>query len=541
MSLQPFNSTARAIIEFPNGEKHHFLRTLWGDCRAADQCWKLVKIRDQYDQGVDFKYEQGFGSSPPWSIEINDTDGRKHEVDYDLLTASANDEGAYRIAIDEVVINQHADSQHEFVVDFNYGEGGSSVNLPLLTNLKREYPHAWGDDPEIKVPLLRKLFFPEGLVYEFDYNIPTGNQENKDSGTLTQYTLPTGASIEFEYGDYELPKSCNLVLNQDGIGGVPRHNNSPKFAIRGVVSKTVTDPFAGMNANGSRSSVSAMTEYDVALQSEPSGMPGATSCSRPNWYRTDTLEPEGSNGKRLKRTTYYSIADRDNGAWKAREHGLPIKKDDSLNISEAGGQVYLSEVLSECSSSGGSCTELRKTYLRYALRIDGDAAFCEMGDDRTCSRLDAQIVARHTVYVDDNNSYKGTRFLDYDGLGHMRETQEYASSDFKGDSGLKTSISSYNSNINSNDVVLGTDSISLNNSFYQKLPDTLEPWLLDLIEETTVNGHGGPALKMRYKYNDQGSVLKQSTGDANSNALYTSFKYRADGRIEEQAKCFGED
>ncbi|GAB4181421.1 MAG: hypothetical protein Tsb002_01430 [Wenzhouxiangellaceae bacterium] len=237
MRLEPFNSITRAVIEFPNGERHRFLRTTWGDCRAAEQCWKLTDIRDQYDQGIDFNYVQGFGSSPPWSVEITDTDGREHEIDYALLSPPADDEGAYHIATNKITLNKHAVNSERFIINFNYGESsGGSISSAMQT-LKREYPHTWGDDADVRVPLLRELRFPEGLNYTFDYHIPGSSQENKDSGSLTQYTLPTGASIKFEYADYELPKACDLLLNQDGIGGVPRHNDSPKFAIRGVVKK----------------------------------------------------------------------------------------------------------------------------------------------------------------------------------------------------------------------------------------------------------------------------------------------------------------
>ncbi|GAB4181428.1 MAG: hypothetical protein Tsb002_01440 [Wenzhouxiangellaceae bacterium] len=295
-----------------------------------------------------------------------------------------------------------------------------------------------------------------------------------------------------------------------------------------------------MDNSGNRTPVTAETEYSVSLQSQPSGNPGNTNCTRPNWYKTEVLEPVGNNNRRLKRTTYYSIADRDSGVWKKSEYGLPLKKDDSLNISEAGGKVYLSEQIANCNASGNNCTDLRKTYLRYAIRTDSAMAFCEMGDAATCSRLDTQLVARHTVFVDDGNSYKGMRLLDYDGLGHMREQREYASSAFKGDSGVRTTIQEYNSDVTTSDVTLGVDSITIGSGFYNDLPGFNEPWLLNLRELSRVSGHGGPDIVSRYLYNAQGSIRYQQDGDAGNDSLYTHFLYTPDGRPDETQQCFGQ-
>jgi YD repeat-containing protein len=259
-------------IEFPNGEIHRYERTAISGGVPSAPIWRLTSIRDRKSESSPNKVTIAYlplGSEPKTSWQITDTVGRTHEIQF-----------AY-----------YADMQK----GNNLGQQATSVQLsgysqPYTLDLKRSADlSGCAFNGSADIAFLKKLTQPDGTAYSFG---PTGNCH----GWLSSFTLPTGATVSYEFGDqYATGGQDICYYRTDELGQV------------GLKSRTVT--------NGSSVRVWKYAQLmgprvplTYQLTDPCNWLVGPLIPTPPSyWSRVSVISPADPEGKHTRQDHYFSV------------------------------------------------------------------------------------------------------------------------------------------------------------------------------------------------------------------------------------------
>lgn len=240
--LQPGCSTlsgrpgyTKAILEFPDGQKHTFLRS--STCGPE---FFLRKIEDRFGN----KVELTSGVHPQ---VITDSEGRTHSIYLRTLPPLDGEavDSNIRTVIDRVELGVAAGvtATYQFGYDthkiarsfFHENALQRDIGLPYCDDPE----HVYGDPPEIVASFLTSILQqPDDSSWSMDYNFDGLDQKGlvhpDHPGTIKYLRLPTGASFSWVYGVW--PNLGGEIC----LPGPEQHHGYGTSL--GVVSKTVANP-----------------------------------------------------------------------------------------------------------------------------------------------------------------------------------------------------------------------------------------------------------------------------------------------------------
>jgi hypothetical protein len=248
-----------AEIDFPDGSIHKF-----------DNKGRLVEMRDGLPvAGGDYpnwvRFARTENSTAKW-LTVTDSLGRSHTLTFRKMTAvDVPDDDDEPYSSPEGELGNTEDPDHYFVLVSVDSDGFAGLidtySLYALTYvdddddpstfaaspISRKYARSMPDCQVPKVahvPLLAGITPPDGLPYAFTYdrgdmvafsdpelepgdNVTTAcNRTRSYSGNVTSLTLPTGGSIEWDYGPWRFPNDPPVDGCHKGEGPCSRASDA---------------------------------------------------------------------------------------------------------------------------------------------------------------------------------------------------------------------------------------------------------------------------------------------------------------------------
>lgn len=472
------------MIDFPDGETHTF-----------DREGNLREMRDSFGNWVKVN---GIGTTQ-WVV----TDGhgtttvRTHRLNWEnLLPTRYPDQPNFVrriVGVDLAAFDgQRAEYSFGYTDDVSIGYGGGAPQHP---------------NPCVKGPVLSSVNLPDGSSYQPKYDtVPSercaDNVLNDDFGAIQSLTLPTGGSIAWDYGSYEMTmQSCYspVVGWSNGFRGVVGR----KFKDRSgsVISEWKYRPIlvpSGITYTGkicgsdpSVVTVPGPDEEFVNIVQAPDGL--VTKHYFTAWPENaphGMQSPHGFNGDQF---------------------GLPIS---ARRVDDEG--RFLSTEVFDCS--GGCALDgfgalvlpewpVQRTYLSYSRET-----LLHNGLPWVGIRKYPWVVTGQRIELEIDGNGDGTKFVDTDylqsnGYGYFRDTR--TSSNFAGTQ-TRTSTVVRQQNIDA------------------------DTWLLDQPNETRVKDGAGPELKLSEACWDSNGFLTRKhvfRGLADQNDFLSVFEPDARGNV----------
>ncbi len=474
---------AHRLVHLPNGVIYRFAKSTnsFGViCRyaVASNCWKLIKIEDNFGNYIRFNYRRSQQDQDWEEWVVTDSTGREH-----VLTFSGEDEdraggdhgtgadswpgvgsdeiGDYRKVL--IKARTAAFGDVELFYQFNYQNRIVDRGCPN---------HYRSTSPEIRIPVLTDIQIldsdtvsAEEVInpYKFKYyrlgDRPANeagnrvgsngdpNHCNSDiSGFIESYTTPQLAKVMFGYQWWQHPTRCVYRNNVDEIINLV-------YRRRGVARRTTIDLTQNNKVLNGKTYIQQLHADNPDIELEPHG----PDCSRTTYSSTTILSEKNVQGERTKEIFYYADLTSPKNEpriddpienWQITDTGLPFTKIKSP-FSELepitdgfGDPLFLSHEVYRCpADSSVPCKLDRAKYVRYAMEFN---RFCRVeiiNDGAECFRVNSALEASRTVYFDDeycpNNPrsvcvanpelwayrYDETINSTNDGLGHFRQTQ----------------------------------------------------------------------------------------------------------------------
>jgi hypothetical protein len=318
------------------------------------------------------------------------------------------------------------------------------------------------------------MTIPDGTSYSFTYRGPIADSEDSLpassgdqclAGGVSSVTLPTRATISYDYQVYELPVSpCGL---------------DPVALSSGIRTRVVHDPLNVSNDQTTQY-VQSSTNLGGTVTCPGGTNANAGAVEYVNTVTVTTLaEPEVAQKTRYYFSVWHVNQLASNGST-VREYGLPFSRARQFD-----GRFLSTEVLDASSNP------VRSTYLNYDLDFAVAIA----------NQWNARISGSRTVFNDDDEAvsnsvgrhYADTSFTAFDGVGHYRT--KTTSGDLHGSA--RTVTTPYNTvdpSVNPSALATGTYDNSTNGGSFVP-PPTTAPWVLNLYPTTTTTETGTPAVQ----------------------------------------------
>jgi YD repeat-containing protein len=375
------------VIEFPNGQRHRFLYD------APSDEWRLQYIYGASSQlnndipttnWVKIDYEASTTHTGVVDWQITDSHGRDHDVFFQPTLSGVAIVDRIRVAAFPLPGNASADhAEYNFTYDdYTINGSGNPVDGSFSAIAK---PCNGLPPTNASVRLLRRIDFPSGELWQFEYNdlphdeLTTGC--DNASGTLKQATLPTLGTINWTYQDY--PLTSDVVV--------------------GVASRVLKDP--------SNNEV----ERTIYTPGDATTIETQVKNSSSQWVADSKI------------VNYFDLT-------QGPTFGLPYNSAMSDGTSTA---RKLSSEIFDCNPETGMCWSERKSYVKYEMDDVGlPGQVCNILDDPCGRDRNRRVVSERTLFVTDANHYVDTDYSLFDGLGHYRQTN--SSSNISGTTSRET-------------------------------------------------------------------------------------------------------
>lgn len=446
------------IVDFPDGSSKEFVCI--AQCspfRNEETKFYLTRIRDQFENEITIERDpepQGYqaaGTTWEWRVLEKSEGGRSTE--HRIIWGFYGHE-PYRWTIGKIQVEVSTPSfqPDQTIVqrrwaeyDFEYflnEEGrayrpGEHTATRAMTTIQR-------DDAQIWVPVLKSVKLPDDSRWEFQYKQPSPIAPNASLGRpywtafadrmIERVTYPTGGGVKYEWGSYLYPRrSCYNPTERDSI---PRASTSTGARVRQLLKpngdpegkpwRYLTSHLGGPAqpgfpyvCSGAHTFVSTVVDplatvtqtFFSIIISADSGIAGASPEDYGMAVAPATPDPQGG-GRRLSTKTFKcSTTDYFDPA---------ITPQNEISSYTTGPEQV-------CG------TAKREIYVRY----DSSGTSCDWSDSDNgpgCVSANRRLASERVVYKDDGDSSRLTENLNFDGLGHFRETQ--ISGDFFQKNGL---------------------------------------------------------------------------------------------------------
>lgn len=388
------------IIEFPNGERHHF--------EYIDNFTRrLTKIEDRYSNYVNIDYnpdaQNPYAGGNTW--HITDSQNRHHSV-YFKPTAVYTELEANVPHQSVAEIRLATFSQSTVSYKFEYENESTSQWSTISRACPSNDPTLL---PTVTVPLLIGITAFDGttalLHYAMDYargDLISCNNDPGFPGNMTGLTLPSGGRVEWSYTTYVFPSTGLVAL--DHVPGV-----ALRKICDGVCDKDHTLSQTSYQTAPNNTYIPSREKTTTVTVTDAQGEPLTKSVNYFNTCATEYARGlcQGCPGPAPPRGA--SCPDG------PLEYGLPFTR----RVTDATGTRFLSsEALKK--NTDGSWTPARSTYVSYAgdyyLRTPSlPVALSPYGLD-----INRRLEMQRTKYEDGATS--DTTYSDFDGLGHYRQT-----------------------------------------------------------------------------------------------------------------------
>ncbi len=376
-------------IEMPSGNVHTF------ETGPFDR-WYLKRIEDRFGNFVAVAYTfplRAGGQGMIWTV--TDSAGRSQSLDFSRYEMTSP---VPRYRLDTMSLAAFNGNQACFI--FEYVE----------QEIPRSYKHtdsAMGDS--VVVPLLQTVIFPDGssnpcgfggcsdcTTTDFTY-VLTGDP----AGMLESMRLPTGGSIDWQYGLYTFPQGNVSCDDQGEPWNHAIMGESTGVTRRRIFGESVVPDGAWWY------SVGDYLRY------------GSRSVKSPDGTRVDSFFNTGVE------------LCSDQGDWRGWAYGLPFLPE---NLADSGGiskQVFAPDA-----------HILDPPIRRISVDYDHDQlpTYTSGVSPQSFHNSNRRLVERNTVYENDvvagNPHHETIVHSDFDGLGHYRTTTY--SGDFWGENAIET-------------------------------------------------------------------------------------------------------
>lgn len=200
--LRLVHQNGKRIVQEPDG-----IQYIFGCAGACDTegSWKLERIENARGLGVSVLHTTVVEAGQVYETEIfTDDFGREQTLYYQILQP---ENGAYQhgYRILKKIVFQSVEGQPaEYRFEHQLKSVGWGCHGSMYSQWLSEGANNW------TVPLLDKVWFPDGTSYAFTYHTPSfepsdiGNCADL-SGFITQMIYPTGGKVSWEYGPYRFP------------------------------------------------------------------------------------------------------------------------------------------------------------------------------------------------------------------------------------------------------------------------------------------------------------------------------------------------
>ncbi|MEM7050148.1 MAG: RHS repeat-associated core domain-containing protein [Acidobacteriota bacterium] len=392
----------RYAINYPDG------RTMVFD-EAPDGSFRLYKIKDAYKVGSVRQNVVTVTYPSPDRWVIQDTDGRRHEVDLWLPTAD------FRARVRELRLASVGNRVSTFTLNYDQAEmlPGCSQDEQQIVTL-------------YELPRLRSLVLPDGASYAFEYQAmaPSASRCSNEAGLLRKADLPTGGRIEWEY---DLRYKNPVFVCDPAPGSGPEREFMINSKV-GVVKRTLFESSDGRESEQSY----GVWQYDQRLPEELLPMNFNPNCTeKPSEVTTVVVhsigEDRDGDEKFSHAEHFFSVY---SGApagplGDPGDYGLPYHGDESEGVRLGPDQTLykLQSRLWECDHDDpdlrAGCAPLRSNYVRYERSFPG----CDPAGD-LCTPVNHRVVGEATVYEDAQHQgetiYHRVDRSCFDGFGNFR-------------------------------------------------------------------------------------------------------------------------
>jgi hypothetical protein len=348
----------RRIVEFPNGERHTFERSLYpsgGTTQQRSFSHRLIRIEDAHGNFLKITYTiDDQDRDTEWELE--DLIGRKHKV---LLTnhpdmATTDSRGQMVSSVDLMAVSTE-NGDGRAVYNFLYSNA-TGPNPRLEWPCDHRLYASDATDPEetsndlrrLNTPsLLMGVKLPDDSTFTFDYQGEVGSLNPTagcGQGALRSCTVPTGATATYTYDVYRLP-----------VGGLCGSTDPVKDVRNpGIATKTLT--VRGINADSGLSPSDATTStwtwkyiQTTGGEIDPpdgtlAGIQLCTACGGQDCHQYSPTNPwEGTAGQLIRwaRTSVLAPPSAGTTTWTRSDHFFNIWSGGSLVTDPIAGMVDL--------------------------------------------------------------------------------------------------------------------------------------------------------------------------------------------------------
>ncbi|MCU1246672.1 MAG: hypothetical protein JWN02_2582, partial [Acidobacteria bacterium] len=413
-------SSELAEVEFPDGTAQTF-ELVFGS-------WRLKQIHDRFKDGSGAYYVNFVNVSYPASAPActgpapvtlySDSLGRTQTVCYQ----SHAYDNSPRLTVESVVLT-------------SFGGGTARYQFSYFdTSVYRDCLDTNGSNSAtIQVPLLTGVTMPQpdGSSFTFSYNV-AADFTNCTQGTINSVTLPTKGQIGWTWQRYVLPSgeldNCSSRIETlDNVTGI--RTKTTRDAAGTALGVWTYESLRSLNNGPIYCGHKPGTYSDFAIGASDEVH---TVVTRPDgnkeihyfstWPRVDATSPAGGD------SSFYGLPFTPlrteleaQMASSSPAHALAVAPASCVPDAPCfpTPAPYLPRYLSEeqQSCSGGNCTTIRSSYVRYER--DGPATGNLIAGD-----LNRRVAGSRTVFNDDENRFVESDAADWDGLGHYRLTSQ---------------------------------------------------------------------------------------------------------------------
>lgn len=507
------------VVETPGGRVYAF------EPAATASGWRLRRLQDLFGNGIEIDYSV----AGQWTV--TDSVGREHVIVLD--TTGTLTQGTVK----EIRLSSFPGTSATY-----------KLNYQVSQAMAPGCPHDFGQgiigvSSVEKVVQLTSVERPDTSKYIFSYVEDDGTEAlgqvcSRYQGRLDSLSLPTGATVAYEYGAYHYPfaKSC------DDPDPLDPHKGKFSTSQWGVSRRTTTDVTGVLLADVHYRGAAPLVEWSPQRFANAS----TGTCIVPRVSFTDVWELMDQGRYRLTRN-FFTVSQPVGGSlgvtdpWEPDEvyrYGLPL---DHLQEHTSFPNHYRSSMVfdcpafsyeslsypadwpdtaqhlripSSCYDADGDGEPTNDTFLtpadvhglrdRYAEYEAGDDVYCdgdEITNPRTCDLTQWRPASTVTVFHDHPDAYyvKETK-SGYDGYGHYRTT---VTSSNAPQSPTRTDFVNYNPTLGQN-------------------PDLVTPWLLTTFTERSVS-ESGQTSRVEYSFDSATGFLEAKTTVRSGGNLTATF------------------
>lgn len=527
-------------IEFPDGTKHTFqpVKTPFG------VEYKVTRMEDQYNNWVSIQYQDTNGDTfadDKWVVKDSARGSAQHEV---IFQSTGGD---YQKVVSEVKLLATNGQTASYKLNYE------NRMLERATPYAPTRPDMQDYRTAISAAFLNSIEQPDLSQYQMpvdtSYDITGSLSSKKYLGVITGMTLPTGASIEWQY-------SVPGMNKPEGYGYFYPFVSSARNYLRsntGVRRRI-------LRTNGQ----TYIWKYDPKPEPRPTNnhQTGelcsvsslAQGCSPKEFVNTVTT-PEGDRTVHFFSTyphPYTNNSGRNPSDWHIVEYGLPLTKyDHGLPVvtDSLGAPLFLSQLIYKGNGTPDNPdddTLMRSTYVRYETdrfpKSDGWGDVLE---------TNARLSASRAIYYDDDEGgvirYSEIQNSNYDGLGHYRRVEKLGNFDGNADDFEDSRATLTNYNPFSGEYRINPQNNTLVTGFTPVRDD--QAWILDTYNQVIVRDNRSDSKSMTDFYFDaQGSLRRKriykNTSVANgqpsssANDVVVEYIYTPEGNLHKE-KYYG--